>query len=107
MLRRLQKIEEIVGEVTLSNEFKISNKSKKQMIKQVENEILSWQGINFNFCKNQKRSYKEYEKTSINWFNRNKAKIYGNYFLSINLYSYFKRTYLIYIYLETLLLFFI
>eukprot|EP01084_Bolivina_argentea_P179522 310205_1 len=83
MMKRLSKIIEIVAHKIPSSfpKFKISECNTLRMFKDVKNEIESWKGVDIMSCeKQQKSSFKLYNKTSLNWFNRNKAKIYGNYF---------------------------
>eukprot|EP01083_Nonionella_stella_P128783 390306_1 len=60
--------------------FCISNEDKIQIIKEIENKIETWRGVEIEVCKNKrKKNFQSYQATARNWFNRNKAKIYGNY----------------------------
>ena len=46
-------------------------------------------------CKQNKKTYKEYHKTAINWFNRNKAKIFGTNLFHVLIFGHiFKVCYL-------------
>ena len=49
------------------------------MIKNVNNEIMAWKGIENKYVTKPKKSFNEYKITARNWFNRNKAKMYGNH----------------------------
>lgn len=60
--------------------FELSQDLINRMFKDVHNNIISWKGVDLNSCEKQKNSFKEYNRTCLNWFNRNKAKIYGNHF---------------------------
>ena len=51
----------------------------KQMFKHVNDEIICWKGVESKFVTKPKKSFKEYKVTARNWFNRNKAKIFGNH----------------------------
>lgn len=83
MIKRLNQILNIIKE-ELTNydslDFKLSDKQIKQYFIDVRNAILSWKGVDMTFCAKKKRTFEEYNKTSMNWFNRNKAKVYGNSF---------------------------
>ena len=83
---RLEKIENIVNEVVISdyhlqrNVFHVDDNDKSGMHKQIEDKIDIWTGVEIDVCRGkQKKTFKEYQATARNWFNRNKAKIYGNW----------------------------
>eukprot|EP01084_Bolivina_argentea_P261171 441246_1 len=79
MIKRLNQITDIViQQVSTYMDFKLTQHITKQMFTDVQNSILSWKGVDLTFCSKQKTTFNEYNKTSMNWFNRNKAKIYGN-----------------------------
>lgn len=59
--------------------FELDNNEKNKMLKCIQYEIDEWKGVATNQCKIQKKTFKEYQTTARNWFNRNKAKYYGNY----------------------------
>lgn len=82
MIKRLNEIINIVNTTIPINsqQFKIKQKQIKSMFKQCNQQIFGWKGIDLNFIKTEKKSYKEYKRASTNWFNRNKPKIYGNFF---------------------------
>eukprot|EP01084_Bolivina_argentea_P174660 302538_1 len=86
MLKRLRQIISIVNEETSKcsssplMSFTLSEKTTQQMLIDVKNGILCWKGVDVSFCLKQKSTFDEYNKTSMNWFNRNKAKLYGNHF---------------------------
>ena len=84
---RLEKMENIVNDVINSelqeeraSNFYISDDDKKEMMKQIEDKIDSWRGVEIEVCRNkEKKNFEAYQATARNWFNRNKAKIYGNH----------------------------
>ena len=90
MMKRMKQIIDIVNnEITNyrlighnNNQiiFELTQENIHRMFKDVHNNIISWKGVDLNSCEKQKSSFKEYNKTCLNWFNRNKAKIYGNHF---------------------------
>lgn len=109
MAKRLSHIvDEVNNYHKLLGDFDISHAAIKRMFNDVDNAINSWQGVDMNSCKKSKTSFKAYKTTYViftqhqyiyficritknnhiynhiysatNWFNRNKAKIYGNYF---------------------------
>ena len=49
----------------------------RRILLDIENEIDSWPGVELRLCKVKKTTFKQYKRTSTNWFNRNKAKIFG------------------------------
>ena len=54
----------------------------------IANDIDSWKGVEITACTKQKTNYKSYAITSRNWWNRNKAKVYGNHsFIPSSLYT--------------------
>eukprot|EP01083_Nonionella_stella_P305881 1068804_1 len=57
----------------------ISDTEQKEIVQRVHSEIATWNGIQIGTCKTEKGQYSEYSNTARNWFNRNKAKIYGNH----------------------------
>lgn len=77
----------IVNHPKLS-EFKIDEKDIIKMICGCCNDIISWNGVEIESCKQQKTSYKSYKITATNWFNRNKAKIFGNHFFYPMIWKY-------------------
>lgn len=60
----------------------------KRIISDIENEIDSWKGVKLSLCKVKKTTFKQYKRTSTNWFNRNKAKIFGNHFFFPLIFKY-------------------
>eukprot|EP01084_Bolivina_argentea_P154011 268493_1 len=64
---------------TQLKDFTISNAEITKIITGCCHAISSWNGVDIDACKQQKTSYKQYRITAINWFNRNKAKIFANY----------------------------
>lgn len=85
--QRMEKITSIINEVTRSRSstaafgpFVVSESESKAMLDRINNKIESWRGVEIEVCKNkQKKSFEAYQATARNWFNRNKAKIYGNH----------------------------
>lgn len=82
---RVKKIEFIVNKIIYSYslksvEFKLNNIDKNKMLKCIQNEVDQWKGVEIDSCKIQKKTFKDYQTTARNWFNRNKAKFYGNFF---------------------------
>jgi len=77
MAKRLNEIIEIVRQSTPSSydPFVIKKKNLKQMFYDLKNAILSWKGDGFHHI-----TEKGYAQSSIQWFTKNSAKIYGNYF---------------------------
>ena len=86
MMKRMNQIISIVDKEITNNDTLTDNKlilkqeSIHRMFRDVEQNIISWKGVDLNSCEKQKSSFKEYNKTCLNWFNRNKAKIYGTNF---------------------------
>ena len=84
---RMEKIVKIVNNIIDSQlkdethlNFIISDDDKKEMMRQIEDKIDSWRGVEIEVCKNkEKKNFEAYQATARNWFNRNKAKIYGNH----------------------------
>jgi len=60
--------------------LQLSHQQEQQFFTDVRCAILSWKGVELSFCAKQKSTFNDYHKTSMNWFNRNKAKIYGTHF---------------------------
>ena len=89
MLARLTHIVQEVNEYHyLLKDFGPNRNDIKRMFNDVDNAINSWQGVDITSCKKAKTSFKSYKTTATNWFNRNKAKIYGNYFFSPLIFKY-------------------
>ena len=84
MVKRLEQITEIVSlELRAKGVTAVFALSECEMVNffdDVKSAILSWKGVDLSFCASHKTDFEEYSKTSMNWFNRNKAKIYGNHF---------------------------
>ena len=80
MAKRLNQILEIVQQEipTSFDPFVIQKHSMKQMFQDVKNAILSWKGPSLST--NTKLTNNNISKSSIKWFNKYNAKIYGNYF---------------------------
>lgn len=84
---RMEKIENIVNnivstELPLQTEcnFCINDDDKMEIMSEIEDKINSWRGVEIEVCRNkEKKNFVEYQATARNWFNRNKAKIYGNH----------------------------
>ena len=61
------------------DELIITNQDKQDIVNKVHHEISLWNGVEVGTCKTEKEQYIDYSNTARNWFNRNKAKIYGNH----------------------------
>ena len=111
-----KRLTHIVHQVTECHEilkdFDINPQDIKRMFNDVDNAIIGWQGVDITSCKKAKTNFKAYKTTATNWFvlysllifiillfyiqyiinddrfNRNKAKIYGNYFFSPLIFKY-------------------
>lgn len=83
---RVDKIVDIVNESCLkynpSSLFSIAYANSIEILGMINDKIVNWPGVSIKACKKKGKSKKEYISTANNWFNRNKAKIYGNYFYS-------------------------
>ena len=90
--QRMSKITRIVNEVVsaccsedgLSPSrvalFAVSEVDLSSLTERIDAQIDSWRGVEIEVCKNrEKKSFGAYQATARNWFNRNKAKIYGNH----------------------------
>ncbi len=89
MMKRLTKIVSVVTNYSqLMTNFEIPKSEIRRMFTDVDNAINSWRGVDITPCKKRKKSFKEYKVTATNWFNRNKAKIYGNYFFCPLVFKY-------------------
>ena len=62
-----------------STELRISDKDENEIVEKVHHEISLWNGVEVGTCKTEKQEFCDYSNTARNWFNRNKAKIYGNH----------------------------
>ena len=82
MLSRYNKIRDIISQTRIPQlqELNISQEEIKRMLKDINCAIQSWKGVDLDSCKKKKTTFKQYMRTSTNWYNRNKAKFYGNYF---------------------------
>jgi len=68
-----------VSSCGIDDKFVLTVDDVKRFADGVKYEILSWNGVDMGTCTKEKRTFTEYHKTAQNWFNRNKAKIYGNH----------------------------
>lgn len=78
MSMRINLIIDIVQNVLPQSKYKlfiINDENIDRLFKNIKQQITNWNGIT---NENEKHSFREYYQTSINWFNRNKAKFYGN-----------------------------
>ncbi len=57
----------------------------------IANDINSWNSVEITACTKQKTNYKSYAIASRNWWNRNKAKVYGNHFFYPIIFMYIKQ----------------
>lgn len=64
---------------------------RQKMWNGIANDIDSWKGVEITACTKQKTNYKSYAITSRNWWNRNKAKVYGNHFFYPIIFVYIKQ----------------
>ena len=69
----------------------ISAAERERMWKGIASDIECWKGVEITSCTTQKTSYKLYAITSRNWWNRNKAKVYGNHFFYAVLFVHIKQ----------------
>mmetsp|Transcript_53953 Transcript_53953/g.89382 ORF Transcript_53953/g.89382 Transcript_53953/m.89382 type:complete len:578 (+) Transcript_53953:25-1758(+) len=78
--KRIEKVVTIVNDTLAAQSFSVRDDVKEVMIRQIETNIDAWNGVDISVCKNkQKKTFREYQGTARNWFNRNKAKIYGHH----------------------------
>ena len=77
ILARINKICNIIQQHPRIKHFRLSAQAAKSILSQINMRISSWRGVEHESCKKNKQSYKQYHKTAVNWFNRNKAKIFG------------------------------
>ena len=88
MKSRYNKITNVIqNEENLSN-FDIPLPEINRMLTDIDNEIESWNGVEMHLCKKKKTTFKAYKRTATNWFNRNKAKIFGNHFFYPLIFKY-------------------
>ena len=83
LLARYKKIKLIIQSThsQLTNfQIESEEESLKRILLDISNEVNSWKGVETKLCKKKKTTFKQYKRTSTNWFNRNKAKIFGNHF---------------------------
>lgn len=86
--KRMEKFDCIIRQHPKLADFKIKQTDIIKMIDGSCNDILFWNGVEIESCKQQKTSYKSYKITATNWFNRNKAKIFGNHFFFPMIWKY-------------------
>eukprot|EP01083_Nonionella_stella_P000722 2055_1 len=84
--QRLTKIEELVNTIISEHRsrdekyFSITDDVKLKIMTDINAKIDSWRGVEIDLTKNkEKKNFVSYQSTARNWFNRNKAKIYGNH----------------------------
>ncbi len=90
--QRMSKLTEMVNSVVAARcgvsggvsgdavQFAVSSSCLFAIRSRVDFEIESWRGVEIEVCKlGSKKSFASYQATARNWFNRNKAKIYGNH----------------------------
>lgn len=79
MAKRLNQVLEIVNREIPSSfdPFVVTKDAMKQMFQDVKNTILSWRGPS-NYKPTMSNT--EITQSSIKWFNKHNAKIYGNFF---------------------------
>merc|ERR1719242_2699322 len=84
MLKRLEQIRQIIAMELkckgLQSSFTLSDGEVRGFFEGVQSSIMPWKGVDLSFCASSKTDFVEYSKTAMNWFNRNKAKVYGNHF---------------------------
>ena len=81
MLARYDQIKSIVIEQTEDlSDFKLTPNEISRMLSDIANSILSWKGVDMRLCHKEKQSFRQYKRTSTNWYNRNKPKFFGTYF---------------------------
>eukprot|EP01084_Bolivina_argentea_P059760 109177_1 len=92
--KRLQDIIHIVN-IKLDphhTKLRIDDAERSKMWTGIANDIDSWKGVEITACTKQKTNYKSYAITSRNWWNRNKAKVYGNHFFYPIIFVYIKQS---------------
>lgn len=92
-LKRLQEIINIATDKLshYDSKLNISCIEREKMWNGIANDIDSWKGVEITTCTKQKKNYKSYAITSRNWWNRNKAKVYGNHFFYPMIFVYIKQ----------------
>ena len=92
-LKRLQEIELIAARKLspYDGTLSINAAERERMWKGIASDIECWKGVEITSCTTQKTSYKLYAITSRNWWNRNKAKVYGNHFFYAALFVHIKQ----------------
>merc|ERR1719242_2389943 len=84
MLKRLEQIRQIIAfELKckgIQTAFVLPESAVNEFFGGVQSSIMSWKGVDLSFCASTKTDFVEYSNTAMNWFNRNKAKVYGNHF---------------------------
>eukprot|EP01084_Bolivina_argentea_P218678 371050_1 len=90
---RAEKIEAMVNYIISLHSLKVksfvfSESEKHIMLNNIENEINKWKGVDIDSCKSQHKTYKQYAVISKNWFNQNKARIYGDHFFAPLIFDY-------------------
>ncbi len=88
MIARYKKIKSIIHKKDKLKHFDIPSSEINRMLTDINNEIMSWKGVELHLCKVQKTTFKQYKRTATNWFNRNKAKIFGNHFFYPLIFKY-------------------
>ena len=78
--QRMRQMVAIVNTTIPNNTFSISATDAAEIMQAIDNQIDAWRGVEIGVCKNkEKKDFCAYQATARNWFNRNKAKIYGNH----------------------------
>eukprot|EP00485_Elphidium_margaritaceum_P017821 CAMPEP_0202726818 /NCGR_PEP_ID=MMETSP1385-20130828/184806_1 /ASSEMBLY_ACC=CAM_ASM_000861 /TAXON_ID=933848 /ORGANISM="Elphidium margaritaceum" /LENGTH=468 /DNA_ID=CAMNT_0049393047 /DNA_START=47 /DNA_END=1453 /DNA_ORIENTATION=- len=78
--KRMSKLLSVICQQPRCSNFALSESDMVAMIDGCCRDISAWNGVDIESCKQQKTLYKQYRTTATNWFNRNKAKIFGNNF---------------------------
>eukprot|EP01084_Bolivina_argentea_P290949 499947_1 len=88
MLSRYCKIKSIIQQIPQLKHFELSQNEINRMLQDINNEIQSWKGVELELCTKKKTTFKQYNRTATNWYNRNKPKIFGNYFFYPLIFNY-------------------
>eukprot|EP01083_Nonionella_stella_P070834 189745_1 len=91
----MTKIEELVNKIISEHRprdekyFSITDVVKLKFLTVINAKIDSLRGVEIDLTKNkEKKNFVSYQSTARNWFNRNKAKIYGNHLYYDNIFNH-------------------
>ena len=84
MSRRSALVTSIVTEMARNwnenaSSFLISSEFQESALNKLFTKFEEWSGVDIKACKNAVQNWGQYWDRADNWFNRNKAKIYGNH----------------------------